>query len=91
MSDFQFETPKPVSKPKGMTKDEVKNLFQSEKWNPTVPQVELINDLRKEFYKLAGLVVVNTEPSAEQAIAVRRIWEAYQYAKLAVMLNVEVF
>lgn len=88
--EFKFEEPKVVSK-KGMTKDEVKHLFQSETWNPTVPQAELVADLRKEFYKLAGLVTVNTQPSPEQAIAVRRIWEAYQYAKLAVLLNVEVF
>jgi len=85
--DVVFDPPKVKSK--AMTKEELKRLFA--RHTPTPDQLEVMQELRKTFYHAAGLILVNTVPSAEQTQAIRLCHEALMYANLAVVLNDDVF
>ncbi len=78
-----------LKKGSNFTKDSLKNLFAQ--FPPTPQQQETVAGLRQLALKFAGTILVNTQPSAEQTIAIRRVWEALNYAELAVMLNADVF
>jgi hypothetical protein len=63
-----------------MDKAELKQMFLAV---PDPAHAETINEFNLAFYKIAGMVMVNTPASAEQTICLRKLQEGLHYAVLA--------
>lgn len=66
-----------------MNREELKSLFAQH--TPTAEQTEVMVEIRKMAYNLAGTVLANSPSCAEQIIAIRRIHEGLIYANLAIL------